>query len=80
MEYCGRSARVPLGNGKWSRFMPIPDAQQYEHTLKVQASLNMLRAGKQIIGLRNDIPAMEEAREMYAEERESAANTLTQAD
>jgi hypothetical protein len=80
MEYCGRSARVPLGNGTWSKFMPIAEAQQYEHTLKVQSFLTMLRAGKQIIGLRNDIPAMEEAREMFQEEREGAINTPTQAD
>ena len=79
MEYCGRSARVPLGDGKWSRFMPIAEAEKYEHTLKVQAFLNMLRAGKRIIGLRNDIPAMKEAREQYQAERRVAANNPTQA-
>jgi hypothetical protein len=79
MEYCGRSARVPLGNGQWSAFMPIADAQKYEHNLKVQRFLGMLRTGKQVIGLRGDIPAMYEAQDLYKEERESATNTLPQA-
>ena len=79
MEYCGRSARVPLGDGKWSKFMPITEAEKYEHNLKVQRFLTMLRAGKQVIGLRGDILAREEAQDLYKEEREGAANTLTQA-
>jgi hypothetical protein len=79
MEHCGRSARVPLDNGTWSKFMPIAEAEKYEHTLKVEQFLAMLRAGKQVIGLRGDIPAMYEAQDLYKEEREGANNTLTQA-
>ena len=79
MEYCGRSARVPLGNGQWSKFMPIVEAEKYEHTLRVNHYLDMLRAGKKIIGLRNDIPAMMDAQDIYKEEREGADNTPTQA-
>jgi hypothetical protein len=79
VEYCGRSARVPLGNGTWSKFMLIPEAERYEHTLKVERYLDMLRAGKQVIGLRGDILAIYEARDLYKEEREGANNTLTQA-
>ena len=60
--------------------MLIPEAEKYEHNLKVERFLTLIRAGKQIIGLRGDIPAMEEAREQYRAEREGADNTLTQAD
>jgi hypothetical protein len=45
----------------------------------VEQFLAMLRAGKQVIGLRGDIPAMYEAQGLYKEEREGANNTLTQA-
>jgi hypothetical protein len=79
MEYCGNSARVPLGNGQWSKFMPIREAQRYEHILKVQRFLKMLRAGKQVIGLSNDFAAMYDAQAQYKKERESVVSTLTQA-
>ena len=79
MEYCGNSARVPHGDGTWSKFMPIRDAQHYEHKLNVQRFLMMLRAGKQVIGLSDDIPAMCDAHAQYKKERESVASTLTQA-
>ena len=79
MQYLGNSAQVPLGDGKWSKFMPIPVAEKFEHKLKVQRFLRMLRAGKQVTGLSNDIPAMYEAQDLYKEERESAENTLLQA-
>ena len=79
MEYCGRSARVPLGNGTWSKFMPLPEAKKFEHNLRVQRFLTMLRAGKQEIGLRGDIPAMMDAQDRYKEEREVATNNPTQA-
>jgi hypothetical protein len=79
MEYCGNKARIPLGNGHWSKFMPVREAQHYEHILKVQRFLTMLRAGKQIIDLRNDFAAMYAAQDLYKKERESATNTLTQA-
>jgi hypothetical protein len=59
--------------------MPILDAEKYEHTLKVQRFLNMLRAGKQVIGLRGNIPAMSDAQDRYKEEREVATNNPTQA-
>ena len=79
MEYCGNSARVPHGDGTWSKFMPVREAQRYEHTLKVQRFLTMLRAGKHVIGLSNDFAAMYDAQAQYKKERESATNTLTQA-
>jgi hypothetical protein len=79
MEYCGRSARIPLGNGTWTKFMLIPEAVKYEHSLKVQRFLTMLRAGKQVIGLRNDIPAMCDAQDLYKEEREGVRSTLPRA-
>jgi len=78
MEYCGNSARVPHGDGTWSKFMPVREAQRYEHTLKVQRFLTMLRAGKQVIGLSNDIPAMYAAQDLYKKEREAAVNSPTQ--
>ena len=77
MEYCGDKARVPHGDGTWSKFMPIGEAQNYEHNLKVGRFLNMLRAGKQVIGLSNDFAAMYDAQAQYKKERESAVNTLT---
>ena len=77
MEYCGDKARVPHGDGTWSKFMPIREAQRYEHTLKVQRFLNMLRAGKQVIGLSNDFAAMYDAQEQYQKERGTAANSPT---
>jgi hypothetical protein len=80
MEYLGRAARVPHGDGTWSKFMPIREAEKYEHHLNVQRFLKMLRAGKHVIGLSDDIPAMYAAQNLYKKERESAANTLTQAD
>lgn len=79
MMYSGNKASVPLGNGKWSPFMPIPDAEKLEHNMKLQRFLTMLRAGKQIMGLRNDIPAMMDAQDMYKAERRGAMNTPTQA-
>jgi hypothetical protein len=79
MQYCGNSAQVPLGDGTWSKFMPIAEAEKYEHNLKVQRYLDMLRAGKQVIGLRGDIPAMCKARDLYKEARKSAEDTLPQA-
>jgi hypothetical protein len=79
MEYCNDKARVPHGDGTWSKFMPIREAQRYEHNLDVQRFLNMQRAGKQIIGLSNDVAAMYAAQDLYKKERESATNTLTQA-
>ena len=79
MQYLGNAAQVPLGNGKWSKFMPIAEAERFEHNLKVQRFLTMLRAGKTVIGLRNDIPAMCDAQDLYKEERESATNTLPRA-
>ena len=80
MEYCGDKVRVPHGDGTWSKFMPVREAQRYEHTLKVQRFLTMLRAGKQIIGLSNDFAAMSDAQAQYKKERESVVSTLTQAD
>jgi hypothetical protein len=50
--------------------LPIPEAEKFEHSLKVQRFLMMLRAGKQVIGLRGDIPAMSDAQDLYKEERE----------
>jgi len=79
MQYLGNSAQVPLGDGKWSKFMPIAEAVKFEHTLKVQRFLTMLRVGKTVIGLRGDIPAMEEAQDLYNAERRGADNTPTQA-
>ena len=35
MEYLGRSARVPHGDGTWSKFMPIREAEKYEHNLLI---------------------------------------------
>ena len=78
MEYCGNSARVPLGNGQWSKFMPICEALRYEHNLKVQRFLAMLRAGRQVIGLSNDFAAMYDAQDLYKKEREAAVNSPTQ--
>ena len=80
MEYCGNAARVPHGDGTWSKFMPIREAQRYEHALKVQRFLTMLRAGKHVIGLSNDFAAMYDAQAQYNKERESVVSTLTQAD
>jgi hypothetical protein len=59
--------------------MPISEAEKYEHTLKVQRFLNMLQAGKQVIGLSSDMAAMYAAQEEFKRVRESAANTLTRA-
>ena len=42
MQYLGNSAQVPLGDSKWSCFIPIPEAEKFEHNLKVQRFLNML--------------------------------------
>jgi len=79
MEYCNDKARVPHGDGTWSKFMPIREAQRYEHTLMVQRFLTMLRAGKHVIGLSNDFAAMYDAQAQYKKERESVVSTLTQA-
>lgn len=79
MQYLGRSAQVPLGDSKWSKFMPIAEAVKFEHTLKVQRFLEMLRASKTVIGLRGDMPAMYAAQEEYQKECEAAANTPTRA-
>jgi len=80
MQYLGNSARVPLGNGTWSKFMPIAQAVKYEHNLKKDRFLQMLRAGKTIIALAGDSAAVYAAAEEFKREREAAANTLTQAD
>jgi hypothetical protein len=77
MEYCCDKARVPHGDGTWSKFMPVREAQRYEHTLKVQRFLTMLRAGKQVIDLSNDFAAMYDAQDLYKKERESVVTTLT---
>ena len=78
MEYCNDKARVPHGDGTWSKFMPIREAQRYEHTLKVGRFLTMLRAGKKIIALSNDFAAVYDAQAQYTKERESVVSTLTQ--
>lgn len=67
-------------NKTWSKFMPIAEAEKYEHNLRVQRFLTSLRAGKQIIGLRNEISAMMDAQDIYKAEREGASNTLSQAE
>ena len=77
MEYCGSKARVPHGDGTWSEFMPIREAQRYEHTLKVQQFLRMLRKGGTVIGLSDDVPAMYAAQDLFRKERESGVNTFT---
>jgi hypothetical protein len=69
---------VPLGNGQWSRFMPIAEAERFQHQLKVERFVNMLRAGKHVIELSDDIPAMYDAQERWQQEREAGANSPTQ--
>jgi hypothetical protein len=77
MQYCGNKARVFVA-GKWSPFMPINDAVKFQHDCKVRRFLAMLRAGKHVIGLSDDVPAMHAAQEAYKKERESVVTTLTQ--
>ena len=76
MEYHGNKARVPHGDGTWSKFLPIPEAQRYAHTLSTQRFLNLLRAGKTIIGLHSDAAAISAARRLYTQEREAGTSSL----
>jgi hypothetical protein len=75
----GNKAQVFI-DGRWSKWLLIAEAITYEHIHKVQRYLELLRAGQQIIGLRTDIPAMEEARDLFTAERRAAENSPTQAD
>jgi hypothetical protein len=80
MEYCNDKARVPHGDGTWSKFMPIREAQRYEHNLRVQRFLTALRAGHRVLALNSECAALDEATEILKKERGGVVTTPTNAD
>lgn len=69
MQYLGNTASVPLGNGKWSPFLPIREAERLVHNLDVERFLNVLRAGKTIIGFHSDAAAIYDAQQLFKKEQ-----------
>lgn len=78
MTTCGTKAQVFV-DGTWSKWMPIAVAEAFEHNLKVERFLGMLRNHQQIIYLREDEAATNAALELYDAERRAADDSPTQA-